>query len=65
MEKGMNEGKVCKCPHHSMVGWLLVLIGLDFLLGALHIFTPGFVSIVWPILLIVFGFMKMKRCNCC
>ena len=63
----MEEGKVCKCTHHKIVPICIILIGLLFLCGAMNIFTASFVSIAWPILLIVIGLVKMrgKNCKCC
>ena len=31
----MNQGGMCKCPHHKVVPVALILIGLSFLLNAL------------------------------
>jgi hypothetical protein len=56
---------VCKCPHHKAMPIILILIGLDFLFGAVGVLTMGFVSITWPILLIILGCIKMARCGCC
>jgi hypothetical protein len=60
-----GTGKVCKCPHHKVVPILIVLIGLDFLLGATGTLTWSFVDITWPILLIIGGLVKMVGCSCC
>jgi len=66
MEKMMDgKGKVCNCPHHKMVPALIVLVGLDFLLGALGVLTMSFVAITWPILVIIAGITKFMRCGCC
>jgi len=59
---------VCKCPHHNVVPIMIILIGLTFLLGALNIvLTPWAVSVIWPILLIIIGGIKLgsKKCKCC
>ena len=56
------EGCGCKCGHHRVMPWLLVLLGLDFLLASLGVLTWGFVNVTWPILLIIAGFSKMCRC---
>jgi hypothetical protein len=64
-EKMQGKGMVCKCPHHKAVPWLIILIGVDFLLGAMSVLTWSFVNITWPILLIVIGIVKLARCNCC
>jgi len=64
-EKIVGKGMVCKCPHHKVMPVILVLIGLDFLLGAIGVLTMSFVSITWPILLIILGCVKMVRFGCC
>ena len=64
-ENMQGKGMVCKCPHHKAMPIILVLIGLDFLLGALGVLTMMFVSISWPILLIILGCVKMMHCGCC
>ena len=59
----------CKCPHHKTVPVLIMLIGLDFLLGTMGVVTAGFVSITWPIIVIAIGAMKFMNksgmCKCC
>lgn len=67
MEEGKMEGKgmVCKCPHHMAIPWLIILIGVDFLLGAISVLTWNFVDITWPILLIIAGIIKLAHCKCC
>jgi len=45
--------------------WIIILIGLDFLLGAVGVLAASFVSITWPILLIIIGCVKVARCGCC
>lgn len=57
--------KVCKCPHHKMVPWIIILIGIDFLLGAVNVLTGTFVAVTWPILVIIAGVVKLNRCACC
>jgi len=58
-------GKTCKCMHHKAMPWIIILIGLDFLLGAVGVLAASFVSITWPILLIIIGCVKVARCGCC
>jgi hypothetical protein len=67
MENKMEKGKVCNCPHHKVLPILTILIGVDFLLGALNIFTWFFVDVTWPILLIIGGatWMSQASCGCC
>ena len=65
MEKMEGKGKVCGCMHHMVLPTLVVLIGLDFLLGALGVLTMGFVMISWPIIVIIAGIKMFVRCDCC
>ncbi len=60
------QGKTCKCGHHMAKPVLLLLIGLDILLGALGVFTSYFVQVTWPILLIIIAVMMMtgRHCKC-
>jgi hypothetical protein len=60
-----SKGMMCNCPHHQVVPMLIVLIGADFLAGAVGVLSGMFVSITWPILLALIGIVKMVRCNCC
>ena len=61
----MEDKKVCKCMHHKLLPWGLVLIGLSFLLMQLNILSAYYVGIIWPILLIAIGVEKLMKCNCC
>jgi hypothetical protein len=65
MDKGMCMK--CKCPHHKAIPVLVILLGLTFLLHSLHVVGWYFVSITWPILLILAGIFKLggKSCGCC
>lgn len=66
MEEG-SSGNICKCPHHKFVPGLIVLLGFLFLAGTLDWVGDTAVSVGWPIILIVVGFMKMMegKCKCC
>jgi len=48
---------------------LVILFGLTFLLGAWGIFDKNSVNTIWPVLVIVAGFMKIGEksgmCKCC
>ncbi len=63
MDQNNGGAKVCGCGHHKLVSWLIVLFGLVFLLGTFGYLSAYTVNIVWPIIVIVLGFMKM--CKCC
>lgn len=67
MEEMNNGQKGCKCPHHSMGAWGILLIALVILLGNLGVFTDGFVGIVWPIILGLVAITKLssRSCKCC
>jgi hypothetical protein len=64
MEGDMKMGKMCGCGCHKVMPILVVLFGLDFLLGMLGVLTPSFVSISWPILVIIAGCMKLFKGSC-
>lgn len=59
----------CNCPHHKVIPLLIVLFGLTFLLGELGVLSSGAVSMIWPILVVVGGLMKLGEkagmCKCC
>ena len=59
--------ETCGCPHHKVVPALIVLIGFAFLLQNLNILTTSATAIIWPILLILIGGMKLMKgaCKCC
>ena len=68
MQEGMTCGSGgCACPHHKMVPLCITLIGLLFLLQAYGTVSASFVSVAWPILLILIGLQKMFKgmCKCC
>lgn len=62
-----NMEAACKCPHHNVIPTFIILFGVLFLLGALDVVSAEMVNIVWPILVILGGCMKMMggRCKCC
>jgi hypothetical protein len=62
-----TQGKKCGCGHHMAKPVLLLLLGLDFLLGTLGVFTNGFVQVTWPIIVILIAIMMMVgvKCKCC
>ncbi len=67
MDKGMKGGETCRCSHHKVTPILVILFGLLFLGGNLEYIGMGFVGVVWPIMVIVVGGMKLmeKKCACC
>ncbi len=60
----MNSAAACSCVHHKVVPVLIVLLGLTFLLQACNVLTVAFVTIAWPILVIVIGLVKLKSGSC-
>ena len=56
-----------KCPCHIVPGVLIVLVGLTFLLGSLGVIGEHMVSLIWPVLIILFGLKKIcsGMCKCC
>lgn len=67
MDNVTNTGRTCQCKHHSFVPGLVVLFGLTFLLEAFGSLSAGTVSVIWPILVILAGILKMtgRSCGCC
>ncbi len=72
MENMQNMGgmkNMCSCPHHKVIPVLVILLGLTFLLGNWGTISWSTVNTIWPILIIVGGFMKlgnkMGMCKCC
>lgn len=61
----MKNGMVCRCTHHKFIPVLIILFGLTFLLQAMNVFTPMFVSIAWPMMVIAAGLTKLGGCKCC
>ncbi len=62
-----NKVGACQCPHHKMVPALVVLFGLVFLLKGLNVLSPNVTNVVWPVLVVLVGLMKMSqsKCKCC
>ncbi len=60
---------VCKCPHHSVVPVLVILVGLSFLAGYWGWLSWMAVNTIWPVALIVGGATKVGSrygmCKCC
>ena len=64
--EGCGKG-MCGCPHHKVMGVLVVLFALLFLLGAYGVVAERTVAVGWPLLLLVGGLMKLSdgKCKCC
>ena len=65
MGGGMKN--MCKCVHHKVVPILVILFGALFLLGNWEIMSWDAVNMLWPILVIIGGVMKLTKgkCKCC
>jgi hypothetical protein len=63
----MDSAKKCSCHHHKILPILLVVFGLSFILGDLHILSGAQVNLIWPSLFVIGGLAKMfsHRCGCC
>lgn len=55
----------CGCFCHRAGGLIVLLIGLDFLLGNLDVLGPRIVGIIWPVLIILLGLKGLGKCRCC
>jgi len=64
-----NQNVCCKCHHHKVIPVLVILFGLTFLLGTWGTLSSDTVNIVWPVLVILAGLMKLcsksGMCKCC
>ena len=67
MEPNTNAPGTCTCKHHKIVPVMIILFGVAFLLADLNILTWSALNVIWPILIIVVGFMKFTKgkCKCC
>ena len=61
------DGKVCHCPHHNGLAWIVILFGVLFLLADLGLLSWMAVGWIWPILVILAGWVMImkKGCKCC
>ncbi len=67
MEPTNNVSGTCGCKHHKIVPAAVIVFGIVFLLGYLSVLSWGAVNIIWPILVIIAGIMKLTKgkCKCC
>ncbi len=65
MDEIKQGGMVCKCHHHKIVPLAIILIGLSVLFTNLGYLSADTNAIVWPVLLIVIGVIKLGKCKCC
>ncbi len=60
---------MCKCHHHKAMPVLVILFGVTFLLGNWGTFSQETVNVIWPVLVILAGLMKLGNksgmCKCC
>ncbi len=60
----MNQESHCSCAHHKLGSIIVMLIGLAFLLGNMQVIDPRISGLIWPALLIVWGFVKLMGGSC-
>ena len=62
--KSMKKGMCCSCKCHnkSTMGISVIVFGALFLLQAFDVVSADVVNIVWPIIVILFGFKFFCRC---
>lgn len=60
----MQTGASCRCPHHKLTPFLIVLVGLVFILRAIDYVTDGAAGIIWGVLIMCIGFQKLTRGKC-
>lgn len=67
MNNMMAEGSNCKYTHHKMGAVFMILFALTFILKAMGSLDAEMVNWIWPILVALFGFMKLGdgKCKCC
>ena len=63
----MEQQKVCNCPHHKVAPWMMIIVGLAFVvyaLGTINFMTMG---LIVGIGLFLVGFTKLTghSCKCC
>lgn len=67
MDQMNQQGKTCNCPHHKVMPWGILLVGIAILLGALNILTSMAVQVAVAVILIIIGGFKLNgsKCGCC
>jgi Domain of unknown function (DUF5668) len=66
-DKAVCVSEKCPCTHHQIIPLLIIVLGLLFLLANLQLVNYEIVTVLWPILLIVIGMVKIgdHKCKCC
>ncbi len=59
---GQDAG--CRCAHRRTIPVLAIIVGLEFFLAEIGIFTWGFVNVTWPLLVIIAGIAGLKGSHC-
>jgi predicted ferric reductase len=62
MAKGMMGGGACKCPHHKAFGWVILILGVLFLLRDFNVWSFWNIS-WWTAAFILIGLGGF--CKCC
>jgi len=64
MDQSMMQGSHCKCAHHKFTPFLIVLIGLTFILKAQGYVAADAAGLIWGVLIMLIGFQKLSRGKC-
>lgn len=61
-----DKYKMCECPHHALGAWLVLIVGVLFLLRDLNVWD--FWNITgWTALFVLVGLklVSKRMCKCC
>lgn len=56
--------KRAMCCSKESISFLVIIMGIAFLLRGLGVLTEKFVDVLWPLLLILAGFSHMRKGHC-
>lgn len=60
----LNPASSCRCIHHKVVPFLIIILGLELLLQTLGVLPPSMIGYVLPVILILIGLVKLKSGSC-
>lgn len=57
----------CPCPHHKVIWWAILAVGIAYLLSAFNIGASMLSEIVTGLALVAIGGTKLyeNKCTCC
>ncbi|MDB5237169.1 MAG: hypothetical protein JWL88_271 [Parcubacteria group bacterium] len=63
----VNPVPGCRCMHHKIVPILIILFGLNFLLGTLGYLNITIARFGWPVIIMLIGLVQLfsGSCACC